>query len=148
MEQQRRTKRAAAAVAATKIKNDVDALMSVGQGKRRESSKSRAPPKSTKVAKNKSNRDQRSQSESEQGQERKNPGPASNPSCNAEERTKDAHKEHIRRRALREVHSNKPKRLSRRLSLNIKRQRVETPVYSPIYATKLRLTPDADPSCF
>ncbi|KAL3936535.1 MAG: hypothetical protein SGBAC_008166 [Bacillariaceae sp.] len=154
-----RTKRAAAAAAETKIKTDLATIsMTEGKAKRRPSSKSRAPQKGSKSTNQKSKREY---------EEKSKPAPSTGPAffpasqeelsgelseeeppSDAEDEAMEAHKEHMQRRALREVHSNQSMRLSRRSSFRISRDRAGTPVYSPICATKLRLTPDADESCF
>ncbi|CAJ1934541.1 unnamed protein product [Cylindrotheca closterium] len=162
MARRQKAKRAAAAAAEAKIKNDVEAInMTEGKAKRRMSSKSRAAHKGNNNAKEepKKERDEKKKKASGIDPEIFPPNqedasscewtqaPSDPSSAEEEDEAMEAHEEHMRRRALREVHSNQPMRLSRRSSYRISRGRVDTPVYSPIYATQLKLTPDADASC-
>lgn len=115
--------------------------------KRLKSSKSGAPSEHTKAAKIDANKEQntRAKNESKSGKENQKLAAGNNPAEDAAKLA--AHKEHMRRRAARQVHSHKPKVLSRKTSFRIGRARAGTPEYSPIYAIRLRLTPDADASC-
>jgi hypothetical protein len=59
-----------------------------------------------------------------------------------------ANHDHLQRRALREVNSNGPMKLSRRTSHRMASGYASTPIYSPIVAQELSFTPVATPSRF
>ena len=159
MYREQRGKRAAAAAAVSKIKNDIEALEKISDArvKNQKSAKARARSTGTKVPNHEPSNFQikRNTSKSKDAKGDKKPVPAGNHNFvseqkqpRVEERRITTHERHMRRRALRQVHSNQKMRLSRRSSAKIRRKSVTgTPVYSPILAQRLNLTPDADSSC-